>query len=269
MSALLIHSMSEFSDIILTALEISNSSQLVEIGAEFGGMSKMLVEHVEKKGGHLHSIDPVPKPEFERWVQECKHVTHISKTSLESVGGLKNVDAWIIDGDHNWYTVYHELEAIQANCSRDNKPFLAVLHDVCWPSGHRDMYYDPSSIPDAYRHDFCMVGGVKPGHSGILPERGFRGMGSFGWAIHEGGERNGVKCAVVDFISEFESRGQKFAYAEIPAVFGLGIVFSADAPWADKLSEYLLPFNNNRLIAKLEENRLANYLAVIDWQDAK
>jgi hypothetical protein len=39
MSNLLIHSMAEFSDLILGSLAIAGARHIVEIGAEFGGMS--------------------------------------------------------------------------------------------------------------------------------------------------------------------------------------------------------------------------------------
>jgi hypothetical protein len=29
----------------------------------------------------------------------------------------------------------------------------------------------------------------------------------------------------------------------------------------------VIPFHENRLIQRLEENRLRNYLTVVDWQD--
>ena len=129
------------------------------------------------------------------------------------------------------------------------------------------MYYAPDRIPADYRHDYCMNSGAKPGQSALLREQGMRGMGQFGWALHEGGARNGVKAAVVDFINEAEAGGRPLAYAEIPAVFGLGVIFDAGAPWAGPLSDLLVPFHDNPLIASLEQNRLANYLRVLDWQD--
>ena len=267
MSGLLIHSMSEFAEIIVNSLEISGASRVAEIGAEFGGMSRTLADYTRIANGHLYSVDPEPKSEFENWVTEQEHVTHIKKPSLDAFGQLHDIDAWVIDGDHNWYTVYHELQAIDEICQREEKPFMAILHDVCWPCGRRDAYYNPDAIPMEYRHAYCTESGVKTGHQELMLDRGFRGMGQFGWALHEGGERNGVKCAVEDFIAESEAVGRQLAYAEVPAVFGLGILFSADAPWADRLSEYLLPFHGNPLIARLEQNRIANYLTVLDWQD--
>lgn len=264
---LLIHSMSEFSDIIVSAMTLAKVSQISEIGAEYGGMTSILANYAETNDGHLFSIDPSPKPQFLDWAEAHEKVTHIAKPSLSAFSQLKNIDLWMVDGDHNWFTVYHELKAIEAACARDKKPLFTILHDVCWPAGQRDMYYAPDTIPKEYRHDYCMDSGAKPGQSGLLREQGMRGMGHFGWALHEGGERNGVKCAVVDFINEAEAAGHQLAYAEIPAVFGLGILFDATAPWAGALSDLLIPYHDNPLIAKLEQNRLANYLTVLDWQD--
>ena len=270
MANLLIHSMSEFSDTILKALEIAGADRIAEIGAEFGGMSQMLADFTQARDGALYSIDPAPKAEFLDWAADNGHVNHIAKPSLSAFDDLSDIDAWVVDGDHNWFTVYHELKAIDAACARDGKPFLAVMHDVAWPCAFRDMYYAPDAIPDDYRHDYSMDGGVLLDDPGIHPDRGFRGMGQFGIALHEGGPKNGVKCALLDFIDEKEAaEGADFSlgYAEVPAVFGLGILFDMNAPWGNDMAEMLLPLHDNKLIASLERNRLANYLTVLDWQD--
>lgn len=267
MPDLLIHSMSEFSDIIVEALSIAGAKEVVEIGAEFGGMSTILADHAAANDGHLTSIDPCPKPEFVQWVAAQPHVRHIAAPSLDALPGCPAGDAWLIDGDHNWYTVYHELHAIDASSRRAGKPLLAFLHDIGWPCARRDMYYAPDRIPAAHRHPHSFDAGALPGHSPLLPRRGFRGMGQFAWATHEGGPRNGVLTAVEDFLEEARGRGATLAFAEVPAVFGLGIVFDTSAPWAEELTALVIPFHENRLLRRLEENRLVNYLTVIDWQD--
>jgi hypothetical protein len=267
MPDLLIHSMSEFSDIILDGLAIAKAEHVVEIGAEYGGMSTMLANYALEQGGRLTSIDPLPKPEFLDWVGGADHVTHIGKPSLAAFDEIADADAWLIDGDHNWFTVYHELKAIDALCERDGKPLLAFLHDVAWPSGRRDMYYAPDMIPEASRHPHDFEGGALPGHVPLVRGRGFRGMGHFAWALHEGGPKNGVKTAVEDFIAERNEAGRELAYAEVPAVFGLGVLFDLDAPWSNALADLVIPYHENKLIASLEANRLANYLTVLDFQD--
>lgn len=267
MADLLIHSMSEFSEVILPALAAAKAKQVVEIGAEFGGMSALLADHCAAHGGRLTSIDPLPKAEFTEWVASRPEVRHIAAPSLSAIGDLSGVDAWIIDGDHNWFTVYHELKQIHARCREEQRPLLAFLHDTAWPSGRRDMYYSPEQIPAEYRHAHSFEAGAFPGCSELFPGRGFRGMGHFAWATHEGGPRNGVLTAIEDFVTEALVDGEEFAFAEVPAVFGLGVLFSMDAPWSEAVAQIVLPYHDNRLLRRLEENRLANYLTVVDGQD--
>ena len=263
MPDLLIHSMSEFSDIILGALQIAGATEIVEIGAEYGGMTFTLADYAAAQGGRLTSIDPTPKPEFLDWLKVNPAVRHLARPSLEALPEVGGVDAWLIDGDHNWYTVYHELKAIDAACRRDGKPLLAFLHDVEWPSGRRDMYYAPDQIPAEYRQPYDYDAGAVPEFAGLLPGRGFRGMGNFAWALVEGGPRNGVLTAVEDFIDEQSEQGRNLAFCQVPAVFGLGILFDMDAEWSQALAEFVVPYHDNRLLRSLETNRLANFLTVI------
>lgn len=267
MTELLIHSMSEFSDIILDALTLAEAGTIVEIGAEFGGMSTLLAAHTEERGGRLTSIDPTPKREFLDWVGANDHVCHLAKPSLEAIADQADVDAWVIDGDHNWYTVYHELKQIDAVQRRDGKPLLAFLHDVAWPCARRDMYYAPDRIPADYRHAYSPNGGAFPGQAELVEGRGFRGMGQFCWATHEGGPRNGVLTAIEDFIEDARGEGRGIAFAEVPAVFGLGVLFDTDASWGPDMAGLIIPWHENKLLRRLEENRLANYLTVLEWQD--
>lgn len=267
MANLLIHSMSEFGDVITGAMDLAGVRDVVEIGAEFGGMTTRLADRSRAWKGHLTSVDPCPKPEFEAWVTTRPDVEHVRALSLAAIPGLTAPDAWVIDGDHNWYTVYHELKAAEALCRAAGKPFFAFLHDVDWPCGRRDFYYAPKQIPDAFRHAYDYDGGVFPGHGAPVPGRGFRGMGQFAVATHEGGPRNGVLTAIEDFLAEAAAEGRDYAYAQVPAVFGLGIIIPADAPWCEAVAEFLLPYHDNALLRSLEHNRLLNYLTVLEGQD--
>lgn len=264
---LLIHSMAEFEPLIRGVLERAGAAHLAEIGAEFGGTTAILADHAGRAGGGLVSIDPAPKPELLAWLARNPHVSHIAKPSLDSIGELRGIDAWIVDGDHNYFTVRHELEAIHARSIEDGKPLLALLHDIGWPCARRDCYYAPERIPLEWRHLHDWEGGVVLGRSALLPGGGFRGGGQFAWAVHEGGPANGVLTAIEDFNAAAEAGGAKLAFARVPAVFGLGILFDMTAPWAPSVAEFILPYHDHPLLAALEQNRLANYLRVIELQD--
>ena len=265
--SLLIHSMSEFGEIILDALAIAEVRDVVEIGCEFGGMSAALADYVADRGGTLTSVDPAPKAEFIEWLAANEHVNHVADLSLRALPTLPAPDAWVVDGDHNWFTVYNELTAIRASCDRAGKPMLTFLHDVAWPCARRDCYYAPETIPADFRHLHDWNAGVSLEWDGMVANRGFRGSGGFAWATHEGGPRNGVLTAIEDFIADTEAAGRDMLYAQVPAVFGLGVLFDRDAPWAAAMADHIVPWHDNRLLATLERNRLRNYLAVIDWQD--
>jgi len=267
MTGTLIHSMAEFEAIIIDTLVCAGARHIVEIGAEYGGMSQLLAAHAADAGGSLTSIDPAPKPEFVHWADSNPHVRHLAFPSLEIMPQLRAADAWVIDGDHNYYTVYHELMNADRLCRRDRTPLLALLHDVSWPAARRDLYYAPDRIPDEWRHPHCWDSGVTLDSPEIVRHRGFRGMGQFAVATHIGGPRNGVLTAVEDFRATQQAAGRALAWAEIPAVFGLGILFDTDAPWSADLANRLHLYHGNPLIAALEANRLRNYLAVLDWQD--
>lgn len=267
MSDLLIHSMSEFSSLIMPCLKEVEAREITEIGSEFGGMSKLLAERAGAVGGKLTCIDPAPAEGFALWASETSHVEHIPQPSLEALANARPADAWFVDGDHNYYTVFHELIAIDALQRAAQRPLLAFLHDVSWPCARRDFYYAPERIPPGWRHPHSFEHGVRLDEDEALHGRGLRGVGSFAVALQNGGARNGVLTAVEDFLRQADSEERPLFYVHVPAVLGLGIIFDAEASWSTALAEFLLPYHANPLIARLEENRLRNWLEVVELQD--
>ena len=93
--------------------------------------------------------------------------------------------------------MYHELHAIQQRAAELKLAFpLIFLHDIDWPYGRRDLYYDPSTIPAEFRHRYAKKG-IAPGRSELLDSGGFNLH--LDNATHEGGPRNGVLTAIEDF----------------------------------------------------------------------
>ena len=264
---LLIHSMSEFHDLILQVLELAGARQVVEIGSEFGGMSTILADWVRANGGQLRCVDPAPREEFLQWLAKQAHVQHVAESSLDALKHLPCADAWLIDGDHNWYTVINELRKIFALSTASGNAPLIFLHDVAWPWARRDLYYAPERIPANFRMLHSYDGGVVLDAPALVAKGGFRGNGLFACAFQDGGPRNGVMTAIEDALAEERARGRRLAWCMVPAVFGLGIIFDADAPWSVAVAQLLEPWHENTLLQTLEKNRLKNYLHVLDLQE--
>ena len=154
----------------------------------------------------------------------------------------------IIDGDHNYFTVSHELQAIGERARGAELPLL-LFHDVCWPHGRRDDYFDAEQIPADSRH---LVGGdgggLYPGDPALRP-------GALPYprsAAREGGERNGVLTAIEDFVA---TRGD-LRLVVVPAFFGFGVVWHPGRPGAQELARILDPFDRNPILERLEASRV-------------
>jgi hypothetical protein len=145
-------------------------------------------------------------------------VTVVKCNSLDALPSLQGgFDCFLIDGDHNWYTVFNELSLIR-NRGLLRRGGIIFLHDVAWPYGRRDMYYQPESIPQEFRQEYETKGMIQ-GKSELV-DRG-------GWnetlcnATHEGGARNGVLTAVEDFVRENPS---EYRFCLVDLQYGLGIL---------------------------------------------
>lgn len=183
-------------------LDAAGSREVIEIGAEQGLTTSLLLARAKSAGGTVHAIDPAPRFDISAWGLEWgKSFQFHRGRSLDLLGSLPPADACLIDGDHNYYTVSGELELLRRVAEAANQPMpLVIAHDVGWPYGRRDLYYDPDSIPVEHRHDAARAG-ILPGRQ----ELGNPGLNSGLWnATHEGGARNGVLTAIEDFVSVLE-----------------------------------------------------------------
>src|SRR5947207_9566379 len=96
-------------------------------------------------------IDPCLDQDLVAKYAGNQNVTVHKANSLDVLPRLDGkFDCILIDGDHNWYTVYHELGWIRRRDLLDRGGMI-FLHDVGWPYGRRDMYYQPDTIPPEAR----------------------------------------------------------------------------------------------------------------------
>jgi hypothetical protein len=247
-------------DVIEPLLRLRRPTRLVEIGADQGITTRKLADFCQRHQGTLHTIDPVPKFDAAAWRQlygDC-FVPH-QTTSVQALPLIDRFDVVLIDGDHNWYTVFHELQLLEQRSTELGQPFpLVLFHDIGWPYGRRDMYYNPEQIPADCRQP-CERKGVFPGISELQEHQG---INPHLWnARHEGGPRNGVLTAIEDFLAQTRV---SLTFINLPGYHGLGILF----PWPSsepesELARFLtaldLPPNLKHYLEKLERSRVDLY----------
>ncbi len=189
--------------------------RVCEIGASMGETTDMLVS-VPSVGDTI--IDPCLDCDLQEKYAKNPRISVRRGTSLEILPKLdETFDCMLIDGDHNWYTVYQELKIISSrNLLR--RGGIIFFDDTEWPWGRRDMYYQPEMIPPEYLHSWDQEG-VEPGQSGISGES--NPYADFKKAPHEGGARNGVLTAIEDFLREHEG---EYHFFRVHPNSGLGIM---------------------------------------------
>ena len=210
-------------DVVAPVIEAAHARRVVEIGALRGDQTELMLRRLGPDVD-LHVIDPVPffdPAEHERRFAG-RYVFHRA-LSVDVLGDLPPMDVALIDGDHNWYTVFTELNLLADVALRAGAPMpVMVLHDVGWPYGRRDLYYDPSNIPAEHRQPWRRAG-IRRGERRLV---GVGGLNSnLANAEHEGGARNGVMTAVDDFVA---ARGEALRLLVLPVLFGLAIVVAED-----------------------------------------
>ena len=180
--------MHRFWPLVSELLKTIDAGRICEIGADHGLHTALLIEHCAERDAFLEVVDPLPKFDVEQWQVRCPAVWALHRSpSTEALPSIDPCDVYLIDGDHNWYTVTRELELIHDRAPEDRRP-LVLLHDTAWPYGRRDLYYAPERIPEEYRHPYER----KP----LLP--GLKGLAEHGInadlcnAIEEGAARSGV-----------------------------------------------------------------------------
>lgn len=259
---LFLYSLSEFAPLIEWLINRNSVRTIVEIGAEFGQLTQTLLDRLSS--GHLdqlYVIDPAPKAALESLVEgnPDNGLQLLRTTSLEALKEIPSADCYLIDGDHNYHTVFNELLSIDKALAPGGRFPLVLLHDVGWPCARRDMYYAPNTLPANSCHPHSSELGTVPG-SKELVLGGFRSNGQFSFACSSGGARNGVLTAVEDFLAIHPELTLKI----VPAILGLGILLPADDAVFN--SPEFLSFMDE-LLARIEENRIDLYLRVLTLQD--
>ena len=242
-------SMAQSAELMLPCLDAAGVRSIVEVGAFAGDLTRVLVDWAEPAGARVTAVDPAPQDGLVALAREQPELELIRATSLAALPQLSELpDAVIIDGDHNYFTVSEELRIIGERAPGAELPLL-LFHDVCWPHGRRDDYFDPELIPERYRQPVAGgAGGIVPGDPGLRPG----GLPYPRSAAREGGPDNGVLTAIEAFVAG----RPRVRLVVVPVFFGLGVAWHEDAPWSGELARILDVWDRNPILERLEANRV-------------
>ncbi len=219
-------------------LERSDRVRILEIGASEGRHTDLLLS---LSAAQLTLIDPCIDRDLESQYADEPRVTVIKDISLQALPHLNGeFDAIMIDGDHNWYTVLNELRHIEEHrlLAKDGVIFF---HDVEWPYGRRDMYYQPELIPSDDRQPNAQMGIVK-GQSELSSESDFNA--ELYNAREEGGPKNGVLTAIEDFVKSSDGEYSVFTVQEEN---GLGVLVRSSDRQANLAFDQLVAYRKSKL----------------------
>jgi cephalosporin hydroxylase len=204
--------------VIAPVLRAAGARRVVEIGALQGETTVKLLDLLGPES-EVHVIDPVPQFDPSAHERRFPGRYHFHRAiSHDVLPQLPPVDAALIDGDHNWYTVFNELKLLAATAREAGAPLpVCFLHDVGWPYGRRDLYYAPERIPDEFRQPWARRG-IVPGKQELSDNGGLNAQ--FANAVQEGGPRNGVLTALEDFVA---ADANPMRVVTLPVQFGLAI----------------------------------------------
>lgn len=208
--------MANYFSLIEGLIDAINPRSICEIGSDQGATTELLTNYCKEHDCTLHSVDPV----FEKTEQIDAIIHHHKCQSLDYLQENTTSDVYFIDGDHNHYTISRELKAIAERKPTD-EPCAIFIHDVNWPWGCMDMYYNQDSIPMEFRKQ-TKSGGLVSLFADADKEMG-EGLPMDGISIAvDPDEKSGSVPAIETFLRENGSQG--WQYTSIPSLFGMGVL---------------------------------------------
>ena len=92
--------------LIRPIVDLVKVESLLEVGAEAGLSTRVLAGYTSQRQCTLHCIDPYPDFDPEQFQADYPDVVFHQDLSLNVLPSLQPFDVGLLDGDHNWYTVF-------------------------------------------------------------------------------------------------------------------------------------------------------------------
>lgn len=248
------YSLASLREVIFPLLDLVGARSVVEVGAAAGSFTAELLGWSDTGGAEITAVDSAPTPELRALAARDSRLRLVEAMSVDALPALAPADVYVLDGDHNYFTVSEELRLINCRGHGSWSFPLVLLHDVCWPWGRRDCYYDREALggdaclPSMPGEQFGAWGRANLANSGIYV------------ATREGGPQNGVLTAAEDFAA----RRPNLRLAVIPAFHGLGVIYPQDAEWSVSAENFVKAWDRNPLLARLEADRVEKINAMAE-----
>jgi hypothetical protein len=210
-----------FAPVIAPLIEVLEPRAIVEIGSGEGRLTRRVLEAGGSRGAVLHAVDPALCLDPDLVAQAGEALVLHSDRAIAALPEIGAVDLALLDGDPNYHAVHSSLEMLVRPAERAERPApLIVVHNIHWPFGRRDGYYDPSSIPPGQLHEHADLGLV-PGRRDSQPD-GLR-LTPF-CAVKDFLPQSGVLTAIDDLIAHSDL---EWTFLEIPGFHGVGVLAEA------------------------------------------
>jgi FtsZ-binding cell division protein ZapB len=210
-----------FASVIAPLIEALEPRRIVETGAGTGRLTRRVLDTPGAHGAVLHALDPSPALDPRLIEAAGERLQLHEERAISAIGHLGPVDLALLDGDPNWYSVHSELTIAARAAERASRPApLAVVHNIHWPFGRRDGYYDPAVIPSGQRRQYTDLGLV-PGQRDPRMD-GLR-LAPY-CAVRDFEPRSGVLSAVEDVIAESDL---DWTLIEVPGFHGAAVLAEA------------------------------------------
>jgi hypothetical protein len=250
--------------ITLPILRDRGFTSILEVGARYGDNTAMFLTLPDVR---VTVIDPCIDHDLQSEFGDRIEIR--AGLSLDELPKLNRpFDAIFLDGDHNWYTLFNELRLIEEH-NLLNPDGIIFFHDIEWPYGRRDLYYQPEIIPDEFRQPYARRG-MQRGKKELLESGGFND--GHDNALIEGGLRNGVLTAIEDHI---KASRNNYCLIKDTRQWGLGILFRRtavnDAVFEKQVRNmifdicYVAPVREKwrSMVLRMKINPVANFLRTL------
>src|ERR1700677_1845020 len=114
-------------ELVLGCLDAVQARSVTEVGAFMGELTRLLLRWADERGATVVAIDTAPHPDLETLAAEHEQLELLRETSVDALARIPLSDVIILDGDHNHYTVSHELAVIARRAAQQRRPLPLLL----------------------------------------------------------------------------------------------------------------------------------------------